>query len=398
MCWCRKIIVVAGYDRSLINFRGPLLRGMVQAGHTVLALAPAETPGIAARLANMGVRFVPIAMARAGLDPGADADYVGQLRALFERERPDLVLAYTIKPVVYGSLAAEWAGVPRFYALITGLGAAFYGRGFKGKLLRLIVTEMYRLALGRCTRVLVQNGEIADLFVRLKLVGWDKLAVVPGSGVDTEHFVYSEPTLGPPVFLFLGRLLRDKGLGEFIAAARLVKASGGTARFIIAGATDPNPASFSPADVDSWRREGVVEYAGFMEDVRPLLAQCSVYVLPSYHEGMPRSVLEAMAAGRPIITTDAIGCRETVLNARPADANGVRMGDNGLLVPPRTVEPLANAMIRMATDLALRSRMGRASRVIAEKRFDVRRINVLMLAQMGLTTPTENPLCLAPIL
>lgn len=378
----KKILVLGGFDRSLLNFRGPLLRAMVQAGHAVVAAAPAETPGVPEKLAVLGVRYVPVALARAGLNPLADGLTFLRLLRLFRRERPAMVLGYTIKPVIYGSLAAAWVGVPRIYALVTGLGAAFHAAGGKGWLLRLVATRLYRLALARCSLVMVQNQEIAELFIRENIAPASKVVVVPGSGVDTGYFQSVPIPLGAPVFLLLGRMLRDKGVEEYVAAARLVRQQRPDARFLLVGDTDPNPAAIAPQQLEQWQQEGVVEYRPAVADVRPLLAQCTVYVLPSYHEGMPRSVLEAMATGRPVITTDTIGCKETIADAGAPDAEAVRIGENGVLVPVRTVLPLAAAMLRLARDAELCARMGRRGRLIAEQRFDVRLINRQMMLAM----------------
>lgn len=386
-----RVIVLAGFDQSLLNFRGPLLHAMQEAGHTVVGAAPAETPGVPPKLAEIGVRFAPVILARAGLNPLADGLSLLRLKDLFEKERPDVLLGYTIKPVIYGSLAASWAGVPQIYALITGLGAAFHSAGIKGRLMRFLAVRMYRLALARCTKILVQNREIAELFIREGVVSADKVVVVPGSGVDTQHFNVMPMPSGPPIFLLLARLLRDKGISEYVAAAKLVKQQMPTARFLLVGNMDPNPAAISPEELETWTQAGVVEYLAAVADVQPLLSACTIYVLPSYHEGMPRSVLEAMATGRPIITTDTIGCRETIAHPGAADAEAVRTGENGVLVPVRAVQALAAAMLRLARDPDLCARMGRSGREIVEQRFDVHHINRQMLDSMGLARePTED--------
>ena len=381
----KTVLVLGGYDRSLLNFRGPLLCAMVEAGHTVIGAAPAETPDVPPKLAEMGVRFAPVVLARTGLNPLADVLSLLRLKALFQRERPDIVLSYTIKPVIYGSLAARWAGVPRVYALITGLGAAFYTAGVKGRLLRFMAVKMYRLSLARCTKVLVQNKEIAELFIREKIASADKIVVVPGSGVDTQHFSVTPLPPGAPVYLLLARMLRDKGVEEYVAAARLVKKEIPQARFLLVGATDPNPAAVSLKQLNEWNREGVVEYRSAVSDVRPLLTDCSVYVLPSYHEGMPRSVLEAMAMGRPVITTNTIGCRELVFDVGSPDTNGVKWGRNGALVPVREVGGLTAAMLQLGCNTALAASMGQQGRLLAERFFDVNQVNMRMLAEMNLT-------------
>jgi glycosyltransferase involved in cell wall biosynthesis len=386
------VLVLGGTDGSLLNFRGSLLRALVQAGANVIAAAPGDTPGVAQRLASMGVRFEPIALARAGLNPIADGLSFVRLIRLFRRTRPDVVLSYTIKPVIYGSLAAKWVGVRSVYALITGLGAAFHTGGFRGRVLRLVAVTLYRIALKRCTKVFVQNKDIAELFIREGIVSAGKLVVVPGSGVNTQHFDFVQTPLGPPVFLLLARMLHDKGINEFVAAARLVKERLPEARFLLVGDTDPNPAAISREQLRQWSEEGVIEFQSAVSDVRPLLRSCTVYALPSYHEGLPRSVLEAMAVGRPIITTDTIGCRETIFEAASDIEIGpeIKRGLNGFLVPVRSVTPLAAVMLFLANDPALVAVMGRQSRSIAVKEFDVHRVNKLMLKTMNLTSVSSE--------
>jgi glycosyltransferase involved in cell wall biosynthesis len=359
---------------------------MVASGHEVIGAAPEETRGVAEEMAKMKVRFAPVALSRTGLNPLVDGLSLLRLRTLYKRERPDMVLSYTIKPVVLGSLAASSAGVPHIYALITGLGAAFHTGGKKGLLLRLIAIQVYRVALARCEKVFVQNQEIADLFARENMVRAEKIVIVRGSGVDTVHFAFCPLPAGSPVFLFLGRMLRDKGVRELVAAARLVKAKIPEARFILVGQTDPNPACLSEAELGLWRQEGIVECFPFQDDVRPYLRDCSVLVLPSYHEGLPRSVLEAMSTGRAVITTDTIGCRETVANASTGagDQAAIRRGRNGFLVPTRDVESLAAAMELLARDRPLAEAMGLEGRRIAQDEFDVEKVNASMLKAMML--------------
>jgi len=386
-----KVLVFGGFDLSLLNFRGALLKALVEAGHEVVGAAPAQTVGVPAQLKALGVRFVPVTLARAGMNPLADWQASCALEALFRKEKPDVVLAYTIKPITYGVPAAKRAGVPRIYALITGLGAAFNTGGLKGWVLRTVATRLYRRALRHCVRVIVQNQDIAHFMLEKKVMSdQSRLVVIAGSGIDTGHFGRVAIPEGEPIFLLLARMLRDKGVEEYVSAASSVKKLLPQARFLLAGDTDPNPAAISRDQLDAWNVEGVVEYRSAVSDVRPLLAECSVYVLPSYHEGMPRSVLEAMATGRPVITTDTIGCREMVLNAGPRDANDIRVGDNGLLVPVRRVEPLAAAMLRLASDAGLRGEMGRRGREIVEQHFDVRLINDVMLREMDLLPASEG--------
>jgi len=387
-----KVLLLAGFDRSLINFRGPLIRELVAAGCVVVAAAPPENPEVAAELAALGARFVPVELARTGLNPWADFRTYRRLRRLLAAERPDVLLSYTIKPVIYGSLAAGAERVPRVVALITGLGTAFHSEGWKGRGLRAVAAQLYRTALRRAHVVVAQNPEIAALFASERLADRAKLRVVRGSGIDLERFTAQPLPPGPVRFLYAGRLLQDKGLRELAAAARELRHRRPDAQCRIIGAPDPNPTGIAREQVEAWQREGIVTYGGHLADVRPELAACSVYVLPSYHEGMPRSVLEAMAVGRAIITTDTIGCRETVRLAPGAqrDHDGILTGENGLLVPVRDARSLAQAMARLADDPALVQRMAARSRALAEDDFDVRRVNVQMLDAMGISPQKDR--------
>lgn len=380
----QKIVVFAGLDQSLINFRGPLLRDLCAKGWEVVAVAPQETPGVAEELANAGIRFRAVGLSRASVDILGDISAFLAIRRILREESPDVVLCYTIKPIIYGTLAAHRERVPRRYALITGLGAMFHTSGLRGSVMRFIAIQMYRVSLLRCTKVFAQNSEIARYFASAGLVPTDRVRVVPGSGVDTAHFQFQPFPKSAPVFVFVGRLLKDKGVYEFVAAARACHGRLPSARFVMIGDIDKNPASVSAEQVAAWRAEGIVEMRGFQADVRAALAECTAFVLPSYHEGMPRSVLEAMSVGRPVITTDVIGCRDTIFEV--ANASGkqpFRVGRNGVLVPKGDAAGLAAAMGWIATDAGRAEEMGRAGRRIAEEVFEVKRVNQQMVGEMA---------------
>lgn len=381
------MLLVGGLDRSLLNFRGELIREIIAAGHSVVAAAPAEHADVPAKLAALGARFAAISLNRAGLNPLAEWATRRKMAAMIGRERPDIVLAYTIKPVLHAMPAASSLGTAGRFALITGLGAAFHTPGWKGKVLAHVASQSYRRALRNCTRVIVQNEDIADFFLKHEIVASrENLAIVRGSGVDVSHFHVQPQPPSPLSFLFVGRLLKDKGLLEFVEAARRIRARSPEIKFVVAGDLDTNPAAITRAQLESWIAENVIEYRSFMTDVRPALRDCSVFVLPSYHEGLPRSVLEAMASGRPIVTTDTIGCRETIFDLEPrAESQSFRSGGNGLLVPVRSTDALTAALRHFIERPELVAAMGRRSRELAAVHFDVRRINAEMLRLMQLS-------------
>lgn len=370
-----KILVVGGFAESLKIFRGSLLRDMVSAGCSVHAAAPLSTDDsdVGDYLESVNVRFHGVSLQRAGVNPVKDAMSFIALSWLIFRVRPEVIMAYTIKPVVYGVLAAWVCRVPRRYALITGLGYAFTSSR-NGVTTRLAVF-LYRLALKRATKVFFQNPDDEALFRSMGIIPSQiPSVVVNGSGIDVFHF-YQVPPSKNLSFLLIARLLGDKGIREYVAAARKVKERFPCAVFRLAGWLDENPDSIERKELDSWITEGVIEYIGKLSDVRPAISECMVYVLPSYREGTPRTVLEAMAMGRAVITTDAPGCRETVID-----------GVNGFVVPVKSPVQLAEAMLRFADVPSLAVTMGAASRRIAEEKYDVKEVNKVMLREMEIVS------------
>lgn len=367
--------MIAGYAPSLQGFRGPLIAALQARGLQVHVAAPDLPAGTSLRqaLEAQGLVVHHIPLQRAGQNPLADLRSLWALWRLMRRVRPAYVLGYTIKPVIYGTLAAWLARVPRRFALITGLGYAFTAQRARSRLGRL-VQRLYVLALARAHGVFFQNPDDAALFGRLGLLAPDAaVCVVNGSGVDVAAFAPAPLPAGGPHFLLIARLLGDKGVREYAQAAAQVRAQHPAARFALVGWIDDNPDAIAQHELDAWMASGTIEYAGRLQDVRPAVAACSVYVLPSYREGTPRTNLEAMAMGRAIITTDAPGCRETVVD-----------GDNGFLVPVKSADALAQAMLRFAQSPALASRMGLRSRQLAEEKYDVHKVNAVMLQAMGL--------------
>lgn len=367
-----KIVIISQYSPSLIIFRGDLIRTMVELGHKVICLGPEA--GFEQPLQELGADYRQIPLHRTGLNPLKDVKTLFSLRKVLKETKPDIVFSYTVKPIVYGSIAAHMAGVRRMYAMITGLGYVFIGQTFKQRLLTQIVAFLYRRGLKYNQVVFFQNPDDLHLFVSESIVPKTaKPVLVNGSGVNIEKFAFAPPKLSPVAFLLIARLIKDKGILEYVESARLLKQKYPAAKFQLLGPLDINPAAITQEQLERWTKEGIIEYLGKTNDVRPYIAEASVYVLPSYREGTPRSVLEAMSMGRPIITTDAPGCRKTVID-----------GKNGFLVPVKDVDALKSAMEKFILEPDLISQMGKQSRVIAEEKYDVHKVNRVILQEMGL--------------
>ena len=354
-----KILISVNTAWNLVNFRAGLIRALVAQGHEVIAAAPFDN--YAPRLAELGCRFVPLPMHNGGTDPGRDAMLLWRFVRLFWRERPDVYLGYTVKPNVYGSLAARWLGIAVINN-IAGLGAVFINDGWLVRLVR----WLYRVALVRSAKVFFQNGDDRQLFISGGLVRAEVSDLLPGSGIDLARFA-AQPLMalngGARKFRFLliARMLWDKGVAEFVEAARLIHARWPQAECCLLGFVDvQNPAAVSAAQMDIWVRQGLVKYLGVSDDVRAEIATADCIVLPSYREGTPRTLLEAAAMGRPIITTDAVGCREVVDD-----------GQNGYLCKVRDASDLADKMQQMLSlPLAQRQQMADYGRRKMEREFD----------------------------
>lgn len=386
-----KILVIGGVIKSLLNFRGPLINKIIEHGHSVAASANGRDHIVERKLKRMGVEYYPIRLSRAGMNPFVDLVSFINLIILIIKIHPDIVLTYTIKPVIYGGLAAQLCGVPKVYSMITGLGYAFIEspsliQRFSG----IIAQILYRLSLKKSRKVFFQNPDDQTLFLEKGLVRPDQPVLINGSGVDLDHFALSELP-DEPIFLMMGRLLADKGVREYVEAAKRVKERFPNARFFIVGNLDPNPSSIKESELRQWQKAGIIEYFGYLEDVRPVIQKCRCYILPSYYrEGIPRTVLEAMSMGRPIITTDAPGCRETVMLTPEGQrqkelGEGVMIGENGFLVKVRDVEALVKAIMHFLDNPNLAEKMAKSSRKIAEEKYDVHKVNEVIMKEMRLT-------------
>jgi glycosyltransferase involved in cell wall biosynthesis len=368
-----RILVIASFTPSLILFRGDLLAEFRARGHDVACCSPCPDAQTLRQLEDMGVSHLEFRLQRTGMNPVADLATMRDLRRIMAETRPDHVLSYTIKPVIYGCLAAGRQKVPAIHAMITGLGTTFLGSGLTGTLLNTFARFMYRSALKECRTVFFQNRDDRQLFLDGGLVHEKQTVLINGSGVNLKRFSVVPVPSGRHEFLMIGRLILDKGFREFVAAARLVKRKYPEAVFRVVGMFDNHPGGITRGQMDQWTAEGLLVFDGPTDDVRAALAGCTVYCLPSYREGMPRSVLEAMATGRAIITTDSPGCRDTV-----------EEGVSGFLVPVRDPAALAIAMEKFIAEPDLARTMGMASRGLAEEKFDVHRVNEKILAKTGL--------------
>jgi glycosyltransferase involved in cell wall biosynthesis len=362
-----KIAVVANAPESLVGFRGPLLRLLVARGHEVHTLAPGYSVAQRQELEGIGVYPATIRIERTGQSPLSDLSTLVDLRRWFRRARPDVSLTYFIKPNIYGGLAAALTRIPRRVAMVEGLGYLFTDNGdnsLKRSLARFVAVALLRAALRRAHQVIFLNPDDRDEFVARKIVRREQVLLLGGIGVDLDFFSPASLPDGPPSFLMIGRLLREKGVCEYIEAARLLKTRYPAARFRLVGGRDDNPGGLSAARVHELLADGAVEWLGELADIRPAIADCSVYVLPSYREGVPRSTQEAMAMGRPVVTTDVPGCRETV-----------RPGINGFFATARDAASLAEAMARFCDDPGLIPVMGAQSLRIAQEQFDIDEVN-----------------------
>lgn len=358
-----RVVIATNTSWNIYNFRAGLVRSLTANGYEVVAVAPPDA--WSHRLQELGCRYVPLAMDNKGVSPRRDLTLLLNYRRLLAAERPVAFLGYTIKPNVYGSLAAHSLNIPTINN-VSGLGTAF----IKQSWLTAIVQVLYRVALGSAGRVFFQNEEDRALFVARHLVDAKDTEVLPGSGIDLTHFtppvgVHSADSKVGPVFLLIARLLRDKGVVEFVDAARRVRQVHPGARFQVLGFLDsPNRTAITRNQVDQWVRDGVIEYLGVADDVRPYIAAADCIVLPSYREGTPRTLLEAAAMGRPLIATDVPGCRDVVDD-----------GVNGLLCAVRDAGDLADKIDTfISLPPTLRSAMGTASRLLVEQRYDERAV------------------------
>lgn len=357
------IVIITSSAKALFNLRKELVESWVKAGFKVTAIGDKPESEFGELCQNHGFDYKSVNLRRNGLNPIRDIGTLLELTALLKKLNPDRVFCTFAKSIAYGAWAAKKAGISQVYSLMSGLGSIYRNDSFKTKIIRIFMNRLYRNAFTCSRKVIFQNNDDRELFIKLGLVQPNKTEIVNGSGVDLNRYEFSILP-NNATFLFVGRLLKEKGIREYINAAGKIKTKYPNARFLAVGDIDTNPSSLRKEEIEKYQAEGLIAFEGFHQDVRPFIRASDYFVLPSYHEGTPRCVLEAMAMGRPIITTDAPGCRETVIN-----------GINGFLVPIGNIDALAEKMDFMLNHKNSAIEMGRKSRCIVEEKYDVEKVN-----------------------
>lgn len=369
----KKILVISSLTKSLVNFRYDLLKRLVDEGYEVVALGAEDDENVVKQLREIGVRFRVFSIERTGFNPLKDFKTIKNLKKIYKEEKPNYILPYTVKPVIYSNLAKKGTSI-KSLNWITGLG--FYGlesKSLKDKISKSIMTFLYKLSFRKNDMIIFQNIDDVEFFKEKGILKNQKYKITPGSGINTNRFEFSIPNDKKLNFVFVGRLIEAKGIHIFIKAAEAIKEIYDDVEFVVVGGSDKNnPNSISEQEIDLLKRKGVVNFTGRVNNVIDILKNCSVFVLPSmYREGIPRSILEALSIGRPIITTDNVGCRETVIK----DYNGILIEKNNSL-------ELIEAINFFCENRNKIIEYGKNSRKLAEQKFDVKIVNDIMIESL----------------
>ena len=357
-----------------------MLKSLVASGIDVYAVAPADIRNIFEKMSEIGVKYEQLDYSKSSINPFKELGVIFAIMSIIKREVPDVMFSFMTKPVIYGSIAAKLCGVKHIQSMIEGLGYMFIGRTIKQRILKYIALVLYWIALKCTNRVYFLNDDDKQYFEK-HLVSPKKTKRIFGIGIDLEKFFPVEHSKGNLMFLFVGRLLVDKGIKEFIEAAKIVSAKYSQARFVIVGGADENPASLSSEEIAEYAKTTAIKFVGIQADVRPYLMECSALVLPSYREGMPVSPMEAMASSRAVILTDVPGCRELIIRKSPSDTldNGVFEGRNGYMVEKGNSQAIAKAMIDLIENPHKIEAMGKEGRKFAEQFLDCNKINKILV-------------------
>lgn len=369
----KKVILLSSHTPSLFWFRIDLMKDMKAEGYDVYAAAQMPEEDWAERFKEFGVTYRQIKVSRNGLNPMGDLASLKDIKRLLREIQPDKIFVFQAKTVAYGCMAARSMGITEVYTLIAGLGSIYLGHGLKNKVVKTIMSALYKQAFRKSKKVFFQNNDDKQTMLNEGLLKEDKIVMIHGSGVNIESFAPTEiPEI--PTFLYIGRLIRDKGVGEYLEACKTIKAEyGDKVRCLLIGPYDSNPSALRPSELQPLVDKGIIEFFGEQSDVRPYISQSSIFVLPSYHEGTPKTVLESMAMGRAIITSDAPGCKETVVD-----------GENGFLTMVKNYKDVADKMRILINHPELVAAMGKKSRERACDIFDVKKVNDTILRTMGM--------------
>ena len=373
----KHILIIASYGPSLINFRLNLIKKLISNGYKVSVASPKDrfSDNLQKELKDLGVNINIFSLSSVSLNFFKDFKTILKIFRIIQKSKPNIIISYTAKPVIYTGLVLKYFKKISYIPMITGLGYAFiHKESIKHKIVKYIITKLYQISLKNSSKIIFQNKDDQSLFAELKIIKDQNISyVVNGSGVDLNTYPLSDLP-SKPVFLMISRLLVDKGVREYVEAAKVVRSRFSNARFQLAGSLDENPSGIMAKELQSWINEGYIEYLGEIKSVQSILRLCKYYVLPSYREGTPRSTLEALSTGRPIITTDVPGCRETVVHEK-----------NGLLIPARDIASLTNAMIRLLEEKeGVIQNMAKESFLIAKNKFEINKVNDSLFNIMGL--------------
>ncbi len=366
-----KICIVATSGVSLTNFRGCLIKKLVQKGHEVICISIESKEIMEESIAKLGASYFQVEGNRTGIGIKSAIKMISAYKKALKKIKPDMCYLYMSKPIAFGGWTAIKVKVPHINILVNGLENAYYRKGMKDWLVRCVMNFFYRKVGRKADNVFVQNHDDYQYFLSHRICSKDNMCVIAGSGVDMNYFA-RKPLPKEPVVLMVARLLYSKGICEYLKAISIVKEKNQKVKFMLVGGCDTNDEAISREQLEKYIQEYDIEYCGHANDVRPFIEQCSIFVLPSYHEGLPRSVLEALSMGRPVITTNAPGCRETVIDGR-----------NGYIVPVRDSQILAERILNLANDINMREKMSEESYLLCSEVFEVNKINEQIIKKMG---------------
>lgn len=368
----KKVLVLSSHTPSLFWFRLDMMREFVARGWQVYAVANESEKQWKHVFFEYGIEYRKIEVQRNGVNPINDFKTLYSIYRVLKSIHPEKIFAFQAKTIIYGAMAAYLVQIDDVYPLIAGIGSTFLSNTLKARVLRRVLTIEYTIAFKKCHTLFFQNVDDVRVFRDLGIIKNQNAVLLHGSGVNIEKYsVFPLPST--TAFICIGRLIRDKGIVEYLDACRLLKSRYPRIRCLLVGPFDTNPSAIKPEELNTYISDGVIEFYGEQKDVRPFLKQASVFVLPSYREGTPKTVLEAMACGRAVITTNAPGCKETVVD-----------GKNGFLVPIKDVDSLYEKMCWFVENADEIGSMGLIGRKMAEETFDVNKVNQTICETMGI--------------